>query len=260
MRTVGIDGDILVYRCGFAGQQGKADDPESMDPLENVLHSVKNSINTIVRATRADSHILFLTGVNNFREGVATIQGYKENRKGKPKPYWYNEIRKYMIDVQGALVVDDQEADDALGIFLTKAGSDGVCASIDKDLLTVPGEHYNWVKDTTTLVSKEDALLTFYTQLLTGDSTDNIPGLYKMTGKRATKNIKESLAMLCTEQDMWYYVFNMYGMAYDNNGMALGDRDTVVRGWLTEIGRLLYIRRYTGEVWYPPDERITICS
>ncbi len=251
MRTVAIDGDLLVYRNGFAGQSGTGDDIE-YEPLENILHSVKTTINSIISNTRAENHVLFLTGKDNFRDEVATIQGYKENRRGKPKPFWYDEIREYMINVQEAIVIDGEEADDALGIFLTTAGSDGICASYDKDLLTIPGEHYNWVKGETVFVTEEEALRFFYTQLLTGDSVDNIPGIYKMTGTKASKKIKEGLDGLDDKASMWDYVFSCYCTAYDNVGLALNDRDEVVTKWLTEIGQLLYIRKYEGEVWAPP--------
>src|SRR5690606_41714779 len=67
------------------------------------------------------------------------------------KPYWYDEIRDYLIRRWGAEVVDGQEADDAIGIAAWNSYKEcpeySIIASIDKDLRMIPGYHYNWVKD-----------------------------------------------------------------------------------------------------------------
>jgi hypothetical protein len=257
VRVVGVDLDILVYRIGFASQSGRGDEvvPE---PLENALHSVKLNLTTIMEGCNADASVGFLTGKGNYREEVATIQGYKANRKGVAKPHWYNEIREYMLEHQDAILVEGQEADDALGIFLSHPdeGEERICASIDKDLLMIPGEHYNWVKDTISFTAKDEGHRFFYNQLLTGDGTDNIPGLFKLTGQKAMPPLKKPLDGMNEPLDMWNHVFQVYCDAYDNVGMALGDRDVVCRKWLTEIGQLLYIRKEEGEMWTPPDERV----
>lgn len=176
-----IDSDIIVYRCGFACK----DD----EPVENALHSVKLILNGILETFRnAPSHQLYLTGKGNFRDEIATIQEYKGSRKDKPKPKYYQEIRDYLTGRWDATVIDGMEADDALGIeqWANKDKST-VIVSIDKDLDMIPGYHYNFVKNHVYYVRLWDANLNFWRQVLTGDRTDDIPGIKGMGPKTAEK-------------------------------------------------------------------------
>ena len=189
MKVVGIDGDTLVYRCGFAAESGG-----EVQPLAHALQIVKQAIDGILEATEADDFIVYLSGTGNFREEVAVTHEYKGNRKDARKPVHYDAIRTYLIEQYGAEVIDGQEADDALGIFLTKDIKNHICCSIDKDLLMVPGLHYNWVKKEFTYIDKTTGLINFFKQLLTGDDIDNIKGLNKIGEKTADTILCNALA------------------------------------------------------------------
>ena len=157
-----IDADPIVWAVGCVVKE---------DPLENALHSVKMMLNNILDKTECDDHQLFLTGERNFRKEVH--ESYKANRK-QERPHWYNEIRQYMIDHWGAEVVDEVEADDALGL---NANDSTILVSIDKDLDQIPGMHYNYNKDSAYYVNSEEGDRFFWTQMLTGDRADNIAGI-----------------------------------------------------------------------------------
>jgi 5'-3' exonuclease len=78
--------------------------------------------------------------------------------------------------------------------------------SIDKDLLQVPGMHYNWVRDEKILVTPEVGLRKLYQQVLTGDGTDNIPGIYGIGDVKARKLIAacaDELEMLALTGGEW---------------------------------------------------------
>ncbi len=274
MTKVLIDLDILTYRCGFAAQHkyydiyiigeeelgawrsfnykkevkewinGEDDLYEvrkriEAEPLSFCLQTVKHSINAIIRDTEASEYILFLSGPTNFRNEL--VDYYKANRKDVPKPIYYKEIREYMIDVWGAKVSKGIEADDCLAKAQWRAWSSGdnstVIASIDKDLLIVPGKHYNFVTKKKTYVTELEGMRNFYRQLITGDAVDNIPGYYKFTGNKVTKVIRERLEECITVEDMETYVFNLYGDS---------DKDMPISKivkYIEEIGNLLWMRR-----------------
>ncbi len=84
-----------------------------------------------------------------------------------------------------------------------------------------------------TKVSEWDGLLFFYTQVLTGDNADNIKGLYGVGPKKAAKLLEGCE----TEQDLYVAVLQAYA----------GDEDRVI-----ENARLLWLRRYEGQLWEPP--------
>lgn len=193
-----IDGDILVYACGFsADSQMKAklanDGVANVDValanedyLRYALANAKTVISDICERFSTDDCRVFLTGSGNFREYMATLRPYKGNRDSSHKPKYYKEITAYLIDVWKAEVIHGREADDALGCAQMEAEQDTtVIVSIDKDLDNVPGHHYNWRKKEAYYVDEEQADVNFWTQVLTGDTTDNIPGLPKIGPVRA---------------------------------------------------------------------------
>jgi hypothetical protein len=102
-------------------------------------------------------------------------------------------MREFLVEEHGASISYTIEADDALGIALTdnnRNNVDCVLVSIDKDLLQVPGLHYNFVKKEFTRVSPYDGLRFFYKQCLIGDKADNIKGVEGIGEVKAERLLK----------------------------------------------------------------------
>lgn len=182
-----LDGDIYVYRAGFACQDKDEEGEVVAEPLPFALHTVKMMLEKTLSSTMADSFQIFLTGKDNFRNKVDPL--YKISRKDSPKPVHYDAIREYMINNWQAEVIDGMEADDALG--LAQDSTTTIC-SIDKDLLMVEGSHYNFVKDEWSYTDAEYGTFLFYKQMLTGDNTDDIPGIYGLGDKKASALLEQS--------------------------------------------------------------------
>lgn len=243
-----IDGDVLVYQAAWAAEN---DSPAACK------HTLDKMISRIVDRTEADEYVVFLTGVGNFRDTVATTQPYKGNRADTAKPKHYVDAREHLCSKHSAIVVDDCEADDALGEFLSNVDSNYhfICATIDKDLLMVPGHHYRWemtrkgkvFPEEHTFISPEEGAKRFFLQMLTGDSTDNIPGLYRFTGQKATKKVKERLDKAFTSNDdMFQEVWDIYEEALLETGPFVQENLTA---FLDEIGQLLWIRHGGESDW-----------
>lgn len=233
----GLDGDIILYSVGFASQD---------DPVEFALKSVRTACSNIMYDLGASRLHIYLTGAGNYRETI--VDDYKANRRDVDKPIHYKAIKEYMIDTLGAILITGEEADDAMGYGATLHGH-GI-ATLDKDLDGVPGLHYNWKKRSVYYVSPEDADRFFYTQLITGDSTDNIPGLFKRTGVKAMAKTKEPIEYMDDPKEMYAYVKQVYVDAVAKKGMSSDDTD--ITRWLLTQGRLLWIRRAEGETWAAP--------
>jgi hypothetical protein len=217
------------------------------EPLEFVLSSVKRMIADIVAKTEADEYYVWLTGVDNFRDEVATIQPYKGHREGAPKPFFYQQIRDYIIDHQNGVVINGCEADDMLSLGAVMHGH--VIATIDKDLDNTPGEHYNWQKKELYNVSPVEADRNFYCQIITGDPTDNIPGLYRVTGVRAHAKFKAKVNACTTPAEMYAAVVGVYNEAKKQNDLD----DLDVEATILEIGRLLWMARDPNDyLWEAP--------
>lgn len=234
MTHANIDSDIFRYSFGSC----KTDEGHPLAwPL--VATRLNAQIRNILDATGATSHTLYLTGPGNFRERTATIRPYKGTRPTE-KPYWYEAIGNYLIKFRGAVVIEGMEADDALSINQTEKT---VLCSIDKDLDMVPGSHYNWVRDKLYELSDTECSRNFYCQLLTGDSVDNIPGLFGV-GKSST-HVKHILT-LCSELDMLDYTLMQYEKRFGRYGW----------GFLEENGILLWMLRGEPEDMDHPEREI----
>lgn len=228
-----IDGDILVYRSGFAAEhshyllvdreQGvpvkefdsyadfraytkdnpdweKEYDVDSYRTVEEVSHAlanVKSTVAKILDATDCNEYVVFLSSGFNFRKNIATLLEYKGNRKDARKPEHYDAIHNYLKEYYGAITLTSIESDDALAMCQTK---DTVICSIDKDLLQVPGFHYDWVGDYKTLISPDVGLKKLYMQVLTGDSTDNIPGIRGIGPVKARKIITDTYELIGSDE------------------------------------------------------------
>ena len=223
-----IDGDILAYRAAFSTQDGLPKDAENK--IEILIDFV---FEETLDWPEPDKFEVYLTGSNNFRFDVAKSYPYKGNRKANDKPKYLSHVREYMVDKFGAIVSEGEEADDLIAIEATRCGPDTVVASIDKDMLQIPCWHFNFNKKKWTQVSEWQGDLFFYTQILTGDAADNIKGLKGIGPKKAEKLLQDCGSV----DDLWEACVKAYN----------GDTARIV-----ENARLLWLRRYEGQLWEPP--------
>lgn len=161
-----VDADIVCYRCAASAEK-EADEWIA-------LARTKELVEQILSDTKATKYKLFLTTENDptsFRKLL--YPEYKANRK-QPKPKFLPVCRQYLIDQWDATVTVGYEADDALGMGQT---TESIICTIDKDLMMIPGLHYNFVKKEFHEVTEPQAQRTFYTSMLVGDPADNIKGV-----------------------------------------------------------------------------------
>lgn len=226
-----VDGDIIAYRAAFSTQDLLPKD--ATDKVEDLLDYI---LEQTVLFPDPDDYQVYLTGSGNFRHDIAKSHVYKGNRKEADKPIHLSHVRQYLIDNHRAIVSNGEEADDLIAIEATRLGPSTIVASIDKDMLQIPCRHYNFNKNLWTDVGEWDGLKFFYKQILMGDAADNIIGLYKVGPVRADKMLDGCK----TEQDL----YDRCVAAYSD------DKDRVI-----ENARLLWLRRFEGQIWQPPDMR-----
>lgn len=241
-----IDADILVYRCGFATNN---------EDVAFAKYNMRKQIDRIINATGICKYTAYLSGKDNFRIKRATLVPYKGNRAKTERPIHYGALRDYLVSDFGAVIIDGMEADDALGIEQVKNivwTADGrikrnntIIVSIDKDLDIIPGNHYNFVKELTYVITPIQGLRNFYKQMLTGDASDNIPGLYKY-GKVKASNLIDNIE---TREEMQQIVTREYNNSVVNGkirlkGVTVELTDKVTIPYiLTELSDLLWIKQ-----------------
>jgi hypothetical protein len=200
-----IDSDIVCYRAGFACEN---------EDLAIALWQADQIIERIIAETGATSWQLFLTGSNNFRYKVNPE--YKANRKDVRRPKWLPQLREHLVVKWNACVSDGIEADDAMGIEQDKETNTTCIATIDKDLLMIPGLHFNFVKGVHKEVTKLEGKQFLYFQLLMGDGADNIFGFDGKARPKVPKflvPIVEELYTITEEKDMYDFICDKYSDA-----------------------------------------------
>jgi len=187
-----------------------------------------------------DEAMVAVQGPNNYRAKMYPEYKMSSGRTNKPNEYtkFLPILRK--LAVQSGLAVPSTgcEADDLLRWWALEAaavGQEVIIASNDKDLLCIPGKHYNIRKDEYITVTQEDADRLYFEQLIKGDPVDNIPGLPGVGPVKATK----ALANCKTVKEYQETVVGMYISTYGDDW----------RNWLLSNGKMIHIQRYEND-WF----------
>lgn len=208
-----IDGDHLTYRSAASCQPTKV--KPFQEPLEEAIWRFESMFAQIQLDLNSNDFEFYISGEGNWRNAI--FPEYKANRKDMPRPIWLEDVREHAVLKHKAEIVNGKEVDDMCGIRLTQEGLDAICASLDKDLLTVPGYHYNFVKKTRILVSPFDALRNFYKQVITGDGSDGVPafdGKMRSATPQFVAKLLEPIDEMTEEIEMWEYARSLFPSAF----------------------------------------------
>lgn len=279
-----IDGDILVYQAAFGGEGVEEIDGEEVKTVygfDYVAALLDKAIADICLAVGTEEEpIVFLTGDNNFREEIAVTKPYKGNRS-KPKPFHYYNARAYLLSLPFVRVVHGLEADDAMAIEQTERREaisylrehaevcfgeippDTVICTRDKDLRMVPGWHYGWEHggqpefflqevDDFGRIEYDDkknkvtgtGYLFFCSQLITGDTVDNIPGLPKKGPKAAWVALKDAITIDEAMNSVEALYQDTIGEDWESYLMEQGKLLWMVRGLDKEGKPIMWDRNY----------------
>lgn len=178
-KVFAVDGDIIAYRTAAVCETH----------FEGAGYAILDStFKEIVEETQISKMRIYLSGEKNFRYDIAKTKPYKGNRATMVRPQYLNAMKQHLIENYNAVVIDGFEADDAIATDMTVNGA--FHCGIDKDILQIEGSHYNYVKKEWQHVTKEEAILTLYRQILMGDTSDNVPGLPRVGEKTAFNAIQ----------------------------------------------------------------------
>lgn len=248
------------------GEEGFSIEKEIVSlPAGVAIKVLKSTIKDIILSVGATEYILCLSSPINFRNEIATLQDYKGNRKVDSKPIHYQLIKDYILENYTYNISEGYEADDLLAIFYNDINPNheekAVIITQDKDLLQVPAYFLNLGtekhleygdKGKVFYIDQATGDYNFYSQLISGDSTDNIPGIYQITEQKNSKKFLERLDYIKSrsfERDRDEIRAGMYNHVYNLYLEALGakikcrEQSTDLDCILWEIGNLLYMRR-----------------
>lgn len=279
--VAGIDGDVVVYRCGFAVEKRpvtlihddgqiefsgikdakqwvKVNLPETyreeidyryerhhfVEPEAHALHAVDNQIESIL----ADLHKL--TG-KKHKPRIYLSEGRSFREKvATIKPYKGNRDDKpqpvHKAAIREYLLTkygaEKSTVLEADDLLAINGLAHGeVVCSIDKDLLQVPCTHYDWTTGQLVTISEDDGDYNLWAQIIAGDSTDNIQG---MPGYGLTKAYK--ILDAAEEQSR---------RGWAKAAMTLYKEEFPTKPWLHwknafhETAKLVYLLRHAEDSW-----------
>lgn len=212
MMKILYDADRLLYSLGNATD-------DSGKPLKwpLVKGRVDSMISSVMEGISSQDCKLYLTdSASNFRIKIASILPYKGKRPIE-KPEHYLKIKNYLLKFKDALLVVGHEADDQMGIDQEKVDPYGtIICSVDKDMNMIPGWHYNPMTKEQYFITDTQAYANFYKQMLVGDTTDNILGLYGIGTK--SKHL-DNIDSMKDDTEMFEYVLSMYAKYFGSYGL-----------------------------------------
>ena len=216
-----VDADIIVYRAleknmVWFGDDATVNLPRAKEDFENTFFDW-------ILPLKADREVLCLSHEFNFRKVLNPT--YKASRL-KDKPDGYYELRTWIKQAFRPVVLENLEADDAIGIMLTSTPR-AVAVSIDKDMLTLPGIHYNPVKNVLKSQTEAEADLYWLRQSLSGDPVDGYKGIPGIGPKKAA-------GILHTEAPV-EVLWTVYLEAYEKAGLT--PEDAVMQARMARILR-----------------------
>lgn len=175
-----VDADSILYRVAIMCEE------ETIETAEDTLRGFL--WNNIYKPTQCKQYAFLLSGGESVRDQVAKTKPYKGQRK-KEKPKHLEALREYFMKEYKAFSVLLYEADDVVIALYEKYRGDAVLIGIDKDAKQMAGLHYNYHQNHEKFftVTDEESQRYFFTQMLTGDNVDNIPGLPRVGAKGADK-------------------------------------------------------------------------
>ena len=254
-RTLLIDSDVFLYAAASATETEVQWDDDLWTVhgyLNEAIGHFDSKIADIKEAVAGTHLVMAMTASNNFRAKV--LPTYKGNRKGKRKPVTFKPLRDYAMEKYFNAEVPTLEADDVLGIMATRgetAGNHYVVVSIDKDLNTIPGLHFNTLHPERGVyrVTLPMADAFFLKQALMGDATDGYGGCPGIGPKTADKILAPYITE--TETDVagaWVAIVAAYAKAGLNETVALQ---------MARCARILRDSDYDHEqqkviLWTPP--------
>lgn len=227
------------------------------------FQSIKQKVDKIIEAADCDDFVVCIEGEGNFRKDFpAQYVDYKGQRGDKP--LLFEECREFFLKkYKGRVILSEgRETDDTCNIMAWESyrrgmeiedKCDTVLAFCDKD---IAANSRGWLLNYNKLeagVFWNDGFTQAYnfaTQLLTGDSADNIPGIEKLS--KVTKErfgikvegvgpatAKKLLADCKTEVDLASRVFECYSAMYEDDWECR----------LSENGLFLYLLRSDTDKW-----------
>lgn len=184
-KVVLIDADSLMYFSSYGSEEDQLlSETKLSEKIFDILNIVGNSYNI-------EKYYVFVKGNSNFRYKI-----FPEYKKNRPKKHPIIDVlNKYLVDNFNAVESHNAESDDYVFSYsqLPEYKNRVIICSVDKDLLQIPGLHYDYQKNKFHVIDEETARYNLAIQMIMGDAADGIPCLKGYGPKKAQNLINKNM-------------------------------------------------------------------
>ena len=194
-----IDADSLIFASCYRKRENPDDElyyTEIEDSRAKFDEQFMSIVNHLEDKYPIDKVLTFSGSKGNFRKLIT--KKYKANRKKQELPPLLDEMHQFVKDHYDSIWGYGVETDDMVARYWKQISDDigrdeVMIVSIDKDYKQFPCLMYNYhYKHKEILdISEEEAMFNFYSQMIEGDTADNV-NYFKGKGKKfAEKHFKD---------------------------------------------------------------------
>lgn len=180
-----IDGDSIPFKASYGCRS-----------VNHAIEKVDTILKNIFSHTGVNNYVIILKSSENYFNYRKIIEPTYKKTRNKDAPKFHDDVKKYIINNYNCYIINGAESDDVYASLMVNfkeiSNLQPIGVSIDKDLLIVPGYHYNYDKktyvdiqdpmgdithDVKTNKVKSWGKLRLYQMLLQGDAADNVKGI-----------------------------------------------------------------------------------
>ena len=187
-----IDADSLIFASCYSNDKQGQFYEDIGDAINKFDQQFMKIVNDLEERFEIEKVITFNGSKGNFRKKITPV--YKANRKKQDLPPLLHDMHDYVKKQYNSVYGYGIETDDLVSAYwftLSKdLGRDNVMiVSIDKDYRQFPALIYNYHYNHREIIdiTPEEAMFNFYSQMIEGDTADNV-NYFKGKGKKFAEN------------------------------------------------------------------------
>lgn len=187
-----VDADSLIFASCYSNDKQGQFYTDIEDAINKFDQQFMKIVNDLEDRFEIEKVITFNGSKGNFRKKITPV--YKANRKKQDLPPLLHDMHEYVKKQYNSVYGYGIETDDLVSAYWFSLSKDlgrenVMIVSIDKDYRQFPALIYNYHYNHREIVdiTPEEAMFNFYSQMIEGDTADNV-NYFKGKGKKFAKN------------------------------------------------------------------------
>lgn len=187
-----VDADSLIFASCYSNDKQAQFYEEIGDAINKFDQQFMKIVNDLEERFEIEKVITFNGSKGNFRKKITPI--YKANRKKQDLPPLLHDMHNYVKKQYNSVYGYGIETDDLVSAYWFSLSKDlgrenVMIVSIDKDYKQFPALIYNYHYNHREIIdiTPDEAMFNFYSQMIEGDTADNV-NYFKGKGKKFAEN------------------------------------------------------------------------